>query len=222
MDKIFYLQQIDEQIQRGILQQAQIQQQQAAAVAAAIRNISDQNLLMQGQGEAAIGIQPAFGEQQNLGPTPDQGGPSIPDLSRPPPGFPPPNEKDLIPTLPYYELPAGLMVPLVKPEDDNYKPLDPKAIRLPPPCPPSEKLLLAVEAFYGPPSHDNPRDSEGWERLGLYEYYKSKNLARKQKEDDIREGRRKKSRSPTPIRRDSSPSGRSPPRRRYQRCSDKI
>ncbi|CAG7784996.1 unnamed protein product [Allacma fusca] len=59
---------------------------------------------------------------------------------------------------------------------------------------------------------------EGWERLGLYEYFKAKNLARKQKEDDIREGRREKSRSPSPIRRDSSPNGgRSPPRRRYQR-----
>jgi hypothetical protein len=42
---------------------------------------------------------------------------SIPlDISRPPPGFPPPpvSEKELTPALPYYELPAGLMVPLVK------------------------------------------------------------------------------------------------------------
>lgn len=54
----------------------------------------------------------------------------LPDLSRPPPGFPPPpgfhpppgappagppplNEQDLMPTVPYYELPAGLMAPLV-------------------------------------------------------------------------------------------------------------
>jgi calcium homeostasis ER protein len=76
-----------------------------------------------------------------------------------------------------------------------------------------------VEAFYAAPSHERPRDSEGWERLGLYEYFKTKNLARKQKEDDIREGKREKSKSPSPIRRDTSPSGRSnsPPRRRYQR-----
>jgi calcium homeostasis ER protein len=42
--------------------------------------------------------------------------PDIPDISRPPPGFPPPivSEKELMPALPYYELPAGLMVPLVK------------------------------------------------------------------------------------------------------------
>lgn len=103
-------------------------------------------------------------------------------------------------------------------EDDNYKPIDPKDIRLPPPCPPSEKLIQAVEAFYAAPSHERPRDSEGWERLGLYEYFKTKNMARKQKEDDIRDGKRQKSKSPSPIRRDSSPSGRSPPRRRYQRC----
>lgn len=41
--------------------------------------------------------------------------------------------------------------------------------------------------------------SEGWEKLGLYEYYKVKNAARKQKEEDIRNGIREKSRSPSPI-----------------------
>uniref|UniRef100_A0A1B6L2Y7 CID domain-containing protein n=1 Tax=Graphocephala atropunctata TaxID=36148 RepID=A0A1B6L2Y7_9HEMI len=58
----------------------------------------------------------------------------LPDLSRPPPGFhlPPPPPilqpevmpDDLLPSLPYYDLPAGLMVPLIKLEDCNYKPLD--------------------------------------------------------------------------------------------------
>ncbi|CAG7822108.1 unnamed protein product, partial [Allacma fusca] len=82
------------------------------------------------------------------------------DLSKPPPGFPtPPPDKDLIPALPYYELPAGLMVQLVKLEDDSYKPVDPKSIRLPPPCPPSDRLIQAVEAFYAQPSHERPRDS---------------------------------------------------------------
>jgi len=83
----------------------------------------------------------------------------IPDLSRPPPGFDNNQAPVLeIPRLPYYELPAGLMVPLVKLEDDDYRPIDPSLIRLPPPCPPSERLINAIEAFYGPPSHDNPRD----------------------------------------------------------------
>jgi calcium homeostasis endoplasmic reticulum protein len=60
----------------------------------------------------------------------------LPDMSRPPPGFPPPGfmqqnvgmhppslmslnvkppmEMDLMPSMPYYDLPAGLMAPLVK------------------------------------------------------------------------------------------------------------
>lgn len=47
--------------------------------------------------------------------------PGLPDLSKPPPGFPPqapPIEpcrpEELIPSVPYFELPAGLMVSLVK------------------------------------------------------------------------------------------------------------
>lgn len=42
-------------------------------------------------------------------------------------------------------------------------------------------------------------DSEGWEKLALYEYYKVKNSARKTKEDEIAFGIRKRSRSPSPI-----------------------
>lgn len=41
----------------------------------------------------------------------------FPDFSKPPPGFltkPEPFLEELLPTAPYYELPAGLMVPLVK------------------------------------------------------------------------------------------------------------
>lgn len=48
-------------------------------------------------------------------------GMQLPDLSKPPPGFPVatprlpiPPEVDLTPSVPYYELPAGLMAPLVK------------------------------------------------------------------------------------------------------------
>lgn len=41
----------------------------------------------------------------------------FPDFSKPPPGFVQKTEpllEDLVPTQPYYDLPAGLMVPLVK------------------------------------------------------------------------------------------------------------
>ena len=43
-------------------------------------------------------------------------------------------------------------------EDTDYRALDPKDIRLPPPMAPSERLLQAVEAFYMPPSRERPRD----------------------------------------------------------------
>lgn len=56
----------------------------------------------------------------------------LPDFSRPPPGFPlpppsipqhqPPPEPvdDLVPSVPYFDLPAGLMVPLIKVCAPNY------------------------------------------------------------------------------------------------------
>ena len=43
-------------------------------------------------------------------------------------------------------------------EAHTYRSLDPAAIRLPPPAPPTERLLAAVEAFYAPSSHDRPRN----------------------------------------------------------------
>lgn len=101
----------------------------------------------------------------------------LPDFSKPPPGFGPapvihePSVEDLMPSMPYFELPAGLMVPLIKLEDGEYKPLDPDAIRLPPPAPPSDRLVAAVEAFYAPPNHDSPRDrSVSYAIFYLYVY----------------------------------------------------
>lgn len=94
----------------------------------------------------------------------------LPDFSKPPPGFGPPQQQppplmdqqihieELIPNIPYWDLPAGLIVPLVDWEDCSYKPLDPDKIRLPPPAPPNDRLLAAVEAFYAPSHHDLPRD----------------------------------------------------------------
>ncbi|XP_055840816.1 calcium homeostasis endoplasmic reticulum protein isoform X2 [Episyrphus balteatus] len=143
----------------------------------------------------------------------------IPDLSKPPPGFMNPSgpqpqlplevspnveplqviEEDPKPTAPYYDLPAGLMVSLIRLEDYSYKPIDPEEMRLPAPTPQSERLTNALAAFIAPPSHDRPRDNEGWEKLGLYEYYKVKNAAKKQKEEELKDGTREPSRSPSPI-----------------------
>jgi calcium homeostasis endoplasmic reticulum protein len=131
----------------------------------------------------------------------------VPDFSRPPPGFnnsaensPPQAEPIEEPDpQPFFTLPAGLMVPLIGLESYNYKPLDTELIKLPPPTPPTEKLLSAVEAFYSAPSHERPRDMDGWEKLGLYEYFKIKNMVRKQKEEKILKNEKEKSRSPSPI-----------------------
>ncbi|XP_022647214.1 calcium homeostasis endoplasmic reticulum protein-like isoform X3 [Varroa destructor] len=92
--------------------------------------------------------------------------------------------ESFVPDLPYYKLPAGLMVPVVKLSDCTYEALNPAELRLPPKLPPSEHLLSALEAFYAPPSHDRPRNVEGWEQLGIYEFYKAKNAAKAEKYKD--------------------------------------
>ncbi|CAG8462692.1 14121_t:CDS:2, partial [Racocetra persica] len=80
-------------------------------------------------------------------------GPSPPDMSmqgigpRPNVSVTPP-----IPAVPekkYYELPAGLMVPAVSPEEPPYTPIHASSIRLPPHrLPPTTELLEAVDKFY--------------------------------------------------------------------------
>lgn len=139
----------------------------------------------------------------------------------------------IIPTAMYYDLPAGLMAPLVGLPDVDYKPIDPASLRLPAPQPPSERLLSAVEAFYSPPSHERPRNSEGWEQSGLFEFYKAKlkyikdrEEAEKHKVQELPPSRsRSQSRSPRPRSRSRSQSPRQrrsrsrsrSPRRRHSR-----
>lgn len=127
-----------------------------------------------------------------------------------------PSPQPVQPSIPYFELPAGLMVPLIRLEDFSYHALEPDQIRLPPPAPPNERLLSAVEAFYAPPSHERPRDGEGWEKLALYEYFKVKNASRKQKEEEIENGTRDRSRSPTPIDPDWLKAVKKPKKRVYR------
>ncbi|KAF7260932.1 hypothetical protein EG68_01635, partial [Paragonimus skrjabini miyazakii] len=85
---------------------------------------------------------------------------------------------DPVPKCPPWELPAGLMHPLIRLCDFEYTPLDSTKLRLLPAKPPTERLLTAIDNFYMPPSHDRTRDGEGWERLGLYEFYSKKEKAR--------------------------------------------
>uniref|UniRef100_A0A3Q0SNT1 Calcium homeostasis endoplasmic reticulum protein n=1 Tax=Amphilophus citrinellus TaxID=61819 RepID=A0A3Q0SNT1_AMPCI len=165
------------------------------------------------QGEFPGGPPPHHHPNQRLPPPgmgtdhPPWGGGQHPDFGPPPHGFnghsphmrhrqhPVQDDPSLVPNVPYFDLPAGLMAPLVKLEDCDYKPLDPKDIRLPPPMPPSDRLLAAVEAFYSPPSHDRPRNSEGWEQNGLYEFFRAKMRARRKKDQEKRNSGRGGSRS---------------------------
>ncbi|MFH4983579.1 hypothetical protein AB6A40_010288 [Gnathostoma spinigerum] len=166
-----------------------------------------------------------------------------PSFSRPPPAHPPSmfDDSALIPNCPYYELPAGMMLPFIGMDDILYKPVAVSQLRLPPPIPPSERLIHAMDMFYAPPTSDSPRDNDGWERLGLFEYYAKKNeIKRKIEEklkaegktledaienvfiqDDNDSGResspkrsRSRSRSPSRPSRDSSKSSRSSRRTR--------
>uniref|UniRef100_A0A4W6BXN3 Calcium homeostasis endoplasmic reticulum protein n=1 Tax=Lates calcarifer TaxID=8187 RepID=A0A4W6BXN3_LATCA len=115
------------------------------------------------QGEFPGGPPPHHHPNQRLPPPgmgadhPPWGGGQHPDFGPHPHGFnghsphmrhrqhPVQDDPSLVPNVPYFDLPAGLMAPLVKLEDCDYKPLDPKDIRLPPPMPPSDRLLAAVE-----------------------------------------------------------------------------
>ncbi|KAK4325591.1 hypothetical protein Pmani_003834 [Petrolisthes manimaculis] len=196
------------QIQALEQQKQQLEQQAiAAAAAAAIATATAQSGGFpagppQAQFPPPPGSTPVLPSSLDFNQPPPGFPPGLPlvDFSKPPPGFPVEEQKEnLVPTVPYYELPAGLMAPLVKMEDHKYSPLDPNQLRLPPPTPPSDRLLRAVENFYAPPSHEKPRNSEGWEQLGLYDYYKEKSQSVKRLEKDVSEGVRESLRSPSPV-----------------------
>ncbi|KAM6962762.1 calcium homeostasis endoplasmic reticulum protein [Aplochiton taeniatus] len=162
------------------------------------------------------GDHPPWGgnQPQDFGPPPHGFNGQSPHMrQRQPPAHMGQDDPSLVPNVPYFDLPAGLMAPLVKLEDHDYKPLDPKDIRLPPPMPPSDRLLAAVEAFYSPPSHDRPRNSEGWEQNGLYEFFRAKMRARRKKGQEkrtsVRGGSRSRSRSRSRGRSSSRSSSRS-------------
>ncbi|XP_036376893.1 calcium homeostasis endoplasmic reticulum protein isoform X2 [Megalops cyprinoides] len=157
---------------------------------------------------------PPWGGNQHpdFGPPPHGFNGQSPHMRRQAPSHVNQDDPSLVPNVPYFDLPAGLMAPLVKLEDHDYKPLDPKDIRLPPPMPPSDRLLAAVEAFYSPPSHDRPRNSEGWEQNGLYEFFRAKMRARRKKGQEKRSsarGSRSRSRSRSRGRSSSRSSSRS-------------
>lgn len=105
---------------------------------------------------------------------------------------------------PYYELPAGLMVPLVAAEDCDYLPLDPSKLVPIEPAPEgsdtAERVRAALDEYFNP---QRPRDSEGWEEDGLSGFLDMKRRARKRRSPS-------RSRSPSPS---DAPSGLIPPPR---------
>ncbi|MCP9263880.1 Calcium homeostasis endoplasmic reticulum protein [Dirofilaria immitis] len=83
----------------------------------------------------------------------------------------------LIPSVPYYELPAGMMMPLIEMEDvlvtfllavfvtfRIIQTCSSIKITSSTPIPPTERLLRAMDAFYAPQTLENQRDTDGWER----------------------------------------------------------
>ncbi|KZS12402.1 calcium homeostasis endoplasmic reticulum protein [Daphnia magna] len=160
-----------------------------------IQQLEQQKLQIEEQIAAAASLQPYSAPHHAMPPD---------FLSRPPPiaalntpqKYP---SEGIEPKAPYFDLPAGLLVPLVKMEDSEYKSIDPKDIRLPAPLPPSERLIAAIDFFYSPLSHDRPRNADGWEQMALFEFYKNKAAGKKKKEDDIAAGLRELSPPPTPI-----------------------
>ncbi|KAK6055824.1 hypothetical protein COOONC_06671 [Cooperia oncophora] len=85
------------------------------------------------------------------------------------------NEEDLIPSAKYYELPAGIMLPVIEIEQFAYKALVPDKLRMPPPVPPSQRLLNALDEFYSA-TLDPTREPalQAWGRGGCAEFMERK------------------------------------------------
>lgn len=87
------------------------------------------------------------------------------------------------PPRPWWELPAGIFVDIVPKSAIDYIPLEPEQIVMPKPEPITPDLLSALEQFYDPPEPDRPRNAEGWEKLGLFEHLKMKEIYKKKRAD---------------------------------------
>ncbi|KAL7670846.1 hypothetical protein ACOME3_005764 [Neoechinorhynchus agilis] len=73
----------------------------------------------------------------------------------------------------YHKLPAGLMCLLIKTSDCDYKPLNPDdLINLPRPTEFSQKVRKAYAEFQIKCKENSGQ--QGWEPMGLYEFYRSK------------------------------------------------
>lgn len=78
----------------------------------------------------------------------------------------------IVPNAPYYDLPAGLMVPLVEPAQIDYKALKPSELRLPLPKFPDAKFLKAIDDYYG--QDVKLRENDGWNKNFIDTYVNQK------------------------------------------------
>ncbi|KJH51249.1 g-patch domain protein [Dictyocaulus viviparus] len=97
------------------------------------------------------------------------------------------NEEDLIPSAKYYELPAGIMLPVIEIEQFSYTALVPDKLRMPPPVPPSQRLLSALDEFYSAsldPAREPPLTA--WGRGGCSEFMERKQRLKKILEEKLK------------------------------------
>ncbi|WKX94487.1 hypothetical protein Q1695_011622 [Nippostrongylus brasiliensis] len=97
------------------------------------------------------------------------------------------NEEDLIPSVKYFELPAGIMLPVIEIEQFAYTALVPDKLRMPPPVPPSQRLLSALDEFYSAsldPTREPPLAA--WGRGGCTEFMERKQRLKKILEDKLK------------------------------------
>uniref|UniRef100_A0A914YP10 CID domain-containing protein n=1 Tax=Panagrolaimus superbus TaxID=310955 RepID=A0A914YP10_9BILA len=92
--------------------------------------------------------------------------------------------KEIAPTVPYYCLPAGVIVNMVKPEDFYYKPLKVEDIKVPNLVAPTERLTSQITRFYSV-MPESSCDEQGWETDGLMYHYDAKNAAKKAMEEAL-------------------------------------
>uniref|UniRef100_A0AC34GT68 CID domain-containing protein n=1 Tax=Panagrolaimus sp. ES5 TaxID=591445 RepID=A0AC34GT68_9BILA len=90
--------------------------------------------------------------------------------------------KEIQPTVPYFCLPAGVMVNMVKAEDFYYKPLKIEDIKVPNLVAPTERLTSQITRFYSV-MPESLCDEQGWETDGLRYHYEAKNAAKKAMEE---------------------------------------
>lgn len=97
------------------------------------------------------------------------------------------NEEDLIPSAKYFELPAGIMLPVIEIEQFAYTALVPDKLRMPPPVPPSQRLLSALDEFYSAsldPTREPPLAA--WGRGGCSEFMERKQRLRSILEEKLK------------------------------------